>query len=387
MKVSEDLKAPARQIQMVDLKSQYLGIEDEVRTSFDEIISTTAFINGPYVRRFQAELEEYLRVKHVIPCGNGTDALQVALMALGLQPGDEVIVPSFTFIASVEVIGLLQLTPILVDVDERTFNMDVEQLEQVIGPRTKVVLPVHLFGQCSNMNAILEVAERHGLSVVEDNAQSIGARYSLRNGTEKMSGCMGDIGSMSFYPSKNLGCYGDGGAIVTNDDDRAQMIRSIVNHGFSGQKYYHERIGVNSRLDSFQAAVLSAKLKHLDTYNETRQNAAAFYDSRLSPIQDVIVPGRTDSSTHVFHQYTIRVPEIQRDALKEHLGKLGIPSMIYYPVPMEEQVAFRDMVKTPVSLERTSRLCKTVLSLPMHSELDEEQLTYICRGVESFFGQ
>ena len=387
MKVSEDLKPPVRQIQMVDLKSQYARIADEVRTSFDEIIDTTAFINGPYVRKFQAELEEYLGVRHVIPCGNGTDALQVALMALGLEPGDEVIVPSFTFIASVEVIGLLRLTPILVDVNESTFNIDVDQLEQVIGPRTKVILPVHLFGQCANMNAILEIAERHGVFVVEDNAQSIGARYSLRTGTEQMSGCMGDIGSMSFYPSKNLGCYGDGGAIVTNDDARAQMIRSIVNHGFSGQKYYHERIGVNSRLDSFQAAILSAKLKHLDEYNSARQAAAAYYDSRLASLDQVIIPGRTPSSTHVFHQYTIRVPADQRDLLKEHLGKLGIPAMIYYPVPMEEQVAFRDMVKTPVSLDRTATLCKTVLSLPMHSELEEDQLDYICGGIETFFAQ
>lgn len=385
MKASADLKLPQRQIQMVDLRSQFAGIKNEVNNAFEEIISTTAFINGPYVRKFQAELEDYLKSGSVIPCGNGTDALQIALMALELDPGDEVIVPGFTFIASVEVIALLGLTPVIVDVYDGTFNMNVEQIEEAITDRTRCILPVHLFGQCANMKAIRKIADKHGLYVIEDNAQSIGARYVWDDGKEAMSGTMGHLGCLSFYPSKNLGAYGDAGAVIANNPELAEKVSSIANHGMAKERYYHERVGVNSRLDSFQAAVLSAKLKRLDTYIEARQKAAAYYDSVLGEMEEVIIPARAKCGTHVFHQYTIRVAPDKRDALKHYLGEIGIPSMIYYPVPTQEQDAFKGILKTPVPLDTMNNLCKTVLSLPMHSEMDEEQLEYICAGIKSFF--
>jgi len=385
MKVLEGLKAPARTIQMVDLRAQYDAIGDEIKIAFDEIMTSAAFINGPYVKKFQADLEEYLGVKHVIPCGNGTDALQIALMALELKPGDEVIVPAFTFLASVEVIAVLGLTPVVVDVDERTFNMNISQLEAAIGPNTKAIMPVHLFGQCANMDAILEIGKEHQLFIVEDNAQSVGAEYVDKNGIRHKSGCMADFGCLSFYPSKNLGAYGDGGAIMTNDDRLAELARSVTNHGMAKVRYHHDRIGVNSRLDSLQAAVLGIKLGRLDEYAAARQRAAAFYDEHLGGISEVQLPSRFESSTHVFHQYTIQVPAEKRDALKEHLGELGIPSMIYYPVPVQDQEAFADIIRKPVSLDITVKLSGTVLSLPMHTELEEEQLGYICGAIQLFF--
>lgn len=385
MKVLEDLKVPTRTIQMVDLRAQYDAIADDIKAAYDEIITSAAFINGPYVKKFQAELEAYLDVKHVIPCGNGTDALQIALMALELKPGDEVIVPAFTFLASVEVIAVLGLTPVVVDVDEHTFNMDIGQLEAALGPNTKAIMPVHLFGQCANMDAIQAFAEKHNIFVIEDNAQSVGAEYVDKNNVRHKSGCIGDFGCLSFYPSKNLGAYGDGGAIMTNNDGLAELARSVTNHGMSKTRYHHDRVGVNSRLDSLQAAVLSIKLGHLDEYAGARQKAAACYDEHLSTIEGVQIPARSAQSTHVFHQYTIQVSPEKRDALKEHLGDLGIPSMIYYPVPVQDQEAFADLIRKPVSLDTTVKLSGTVLSLPMHTELDEEQLNYICSAIRAFF--
>jgi dTDP-4-amino-4,6-dideoxygalactose transaminase len=384
MSALENLKSPARAIQMVDLRAQYDAIADEIKTSFDEIISSAAFINGPYVKKFQADLEAYLGVKHVIPCGNGTDALQIALMALGLKPGDEVIAPAFTFLASVEVIAVLGLTPVMIDVDEHTFNMDINQLEAAVGPKTKAIMPVHLFGQCANMDAILEFAKAKGLFVVEDTAQSVGAEYVDINNVRHKSGCMADFGTLSFYPSKNLGAYGDGGAIMTNNSELAELARSVTNHGMSKTRYHHDRVGVNSRLDSLQAAVLDIKLAHLDEYASARQQAAAFYDKHLGEINGVQIPVRDAKSTHVFHQYTIQVDADKRGALKEHLGDLGIPSMIYYPVPVQDQEAFADLIRKPVSLDVTVKLSGTVLSLPMHTELDEEQLAYICEAIRRF---
>jgi UDP-2-acetamido-2-deoxy-ribo-hexuluronate aminotransferase len=385
MKVLADLKTPSRTIQMVDLRAQYDAIANDVDAAFREIITTAAFINGPYVQNFQADLEEYLDVKHVIPCGNGTDALQIALMALGLKPGDEVIAPAFTFLASVEVIAVLGLTPVIVDVDERTFNMDIGQLEAAVGPNTKAIMPVHLFGQCADMDALQSFAQKHNLFIIEDNAQSVGAEYVDNSGVRRKSGCMGDFGCLSFYPSKNLGAYGDGGAIMTNNAKLAELARSVSNHGMSKKRYCHDRVGINSRLDSLQAAVLSIKLRHLDEYAQARQQAAAFYDTHLGAIEGVRIPVRSAQSTHIFHQYTIQVSAEQRDALKAHLSDLGIPSMIYYPVPVQDQEAFASLIRTPVSLDTTVKLSGTVLSLPMHTELDEEQLGYICTAIRLFF--
>lgn len=369
---------------MVDLVTQYHGIEHEVREAFDRLINAASFIGGSEVEQFQKALESYLDVQSVIPCANGTDALQIALMALDLKPGDEVIVPAFTFIASVEVIALLGLTPVVCDVDRGTFNMDVKQLESLITPRTRVILPVHLFGQCCDMDTIMDIAKTHQLYVIEDNAQSIGSTYTLKNGSVKSAGTMGDIGTISFYPSKNLGCYGDGGALCTNDPKLGAYIKSIANHGMT-RRYYHDHIGVNSRLDSLQAAVLNIKLKRLDQYNAVRIASADQYDSLLSEIPEVIVPERFKHSTHVFHQYTIQVPADSREKLQEYLKSHGIPTMIYYPVPLQDQKAFEGIIRTPVSLNTTVELCKTVISLPMHSELDEAQVSYISNHISTFY--
>lgn len=374
-----------RNIQMVDLQAQYKGIADEVKKSIEEIIGKCQFINGPQVHEFAKVLAKYCTVDHVIPCANGTDALQIALMALNLEAGDEVIAPGFTFIASVEVIALLKLTPVIADVRPDTFNIDTDHVKRLITPRTKAIMPVHLFGQCSDMETIMAIAREHDLFVVEDNAQSIGAEYTFSDGRKAMAGSIGEIGTTSFYPSKNLGAYGDAGAVMTNDDALAAVMQSIVNHGMS-VRYYHDKIGVNSRLDTFQAAVLLAKLHKLDQYNKARQAAAAFYDQELRKIDPLTIPARDPKSTHVFHQYTLQVAEGKRDALKEHLQSKGIPTMIYYPVPTQQQKAFIGHLKNgddvfPV----TDRLCKTVLSLPMHSELDEEQLHYITTAIQEFF--
>jgi len=371
-------------IHMVDLVGQFSGIEPEIRESFDRILATASFIGGKEVEQFQHALEAYLDVALVIPCGNGTDALQIALMALDLKQGDEVIVPAFTFIASVEVIALLGYTPVVCDVFPDTFNMNVDQLEELITPRTRAIMPVHLFGQCCNMDAILELARKHDILVVEDNAQSIGSHYTLKGGERKAAGTMGQIGTTSFYPSKNLGGYGDGGAIFTNDNTLGAYIKSIANHGMT-RRYYHDHVGVNSRLDAFQAAVLNVKLKRLDQYNTVRIAAADQYDVQLGALTEVITPARYPQSTHVFHQYTIRVPAEMRDNLQEHLKAKGIPTMIYYPVPLQNQQAFAGIVKTPVSLDTTTELCKTVISLPMHSELNTDQVAYICEHIRDFF--
>lgn len=382
MKVSADPEQ--MHIQMVDLTTQYRGIAAEVHEAFDRLMSAGAFIGGAEVEQCQHALEAYLGVRHVIPCANGTDALQVALMSLRLKPGDEVIVPAFTFIASVEVIALMGLVPVACDAELDTFNMDVTQLESLVTERTRAILPVHLFGQCCNMDAILQIARRHSLYVIEDNAQSIGARYMLSNGDTQAAGTLGDIGTTSFYPSKNLGCYGDGGAIFTNDPTLGSLIRSIANHGMT-RRYYHDHIGVNSRLDALQAAVLNVKLLRIDQYNATRLAAADQYDLVLKGIEEVQIPVRSEFSTHVFHQYTIRVPADRRAALQEYLKSKGIPTMIYYPVPLQEQKAFEGIIRTPTPLDVTAELCRTVVSLPMHSELDSSQVGYICEHVKAFF--
>lgn len=368
------------QIQMVDLRGQYARIKGEVDAGIREVMDSAAFVKGGKVAEFQHELEQYLGVKYVIPTGNGTDALQIALMALGLQPGDEVIVPTFTFVAAAEVAALLGLTPVLADVDERTFNVSVEAVRRAITPRTKAIVPVHLFGQNADMEALLSLAAEHGLRVVEDACQSIGAWYTFSDGRRVRSGCMGDVGCTSFFPSKNLGCYGDGGAIFTNDDELAAAMRAIANHGMT-VRYHHDRVGVNSRLDSIQAAVLQAKLKHLDEYTSARQRAAAYYDNAFKNTDKLVIPARIPQSEHVYHQYTLQLDGIDREGLRQHLADRGIPSMIYYPVPLHLQRAYRDVRYQSGDFPVAERLCQCVLSLPMHTELSAEQLEYITRSV------
>lgn len=373
-------------IQMVDLSTQYQKIKSEIDKAVIEVIESTAFINGPAVHRLKDNLEKYLDVKHVIPCANGTDALQIALMALELKPGDEVIVPSFTYVATAEVIGLLGLTPVLVDVNIDDFNISIQEIKEAITPKTKAIVPVHLFGQCADMEAIMNIAAKYNLFVIEDNAQAIGADYKYNNNVNKKSGAMGHIGCTSFFPSKNLGCYGDGGAIFTNDDALASKLKMIANHGQSKQ-YYHDVIGVNSRLDSIQAAILDIKLKHLDTYNIARLKAADYYDAHFSKRNDVIIPQRNSKSTHVFHQYTLRILHGKRDALKNYLDILGIPSGIYYPLPLQEQKAFIPIINESNHLPITDLLCREVISLPMHSELNEEIQDRIINAIVEFLNQ
>ena len=369
---------------MVDLKGQYQKIKQEVDAAVLEVLESAAFINGPAVSRFQASLESYLGVKHVIPCANGTDALQIAMMALGLEPGDEVIVPSFTFLATAEVIALLRLTPVMVDVDADTFLMRPEIFERAITPRTKAVVPVHLFGQSCDMRPILGIAAEHIIAVIEDAAQSIGADYIFPDGSRKKTGAIGDIGCTSFFPSKNLGCYGDGGAMFTNDDELAAKMRVIANHG-QAKRYYHERIGVNSRLDSIQAAILDIKLRHLDEYCDARRSVADAYDAAFSDIKGLATPKRAANSTHVFHQYTLRVTNGRRDELSDHLASLGVPAMIYYPVPLQQQEAFRHFVPENLELPVADRLCTEVISLPIHTEMDAATQEAIINAVRSFF--
>lgn len=369
-----------KKIQMVDLQSQYLHIKEDIDRSIQAVIDSAAFIKGPAVISFQKNLEQYTGAKHVIPVGNGTDALQIALMALGLQPGDEVITPTFTFIATAEVVALLGLKPVVVDVDWDTMNISVEAVRKAITPRTKAIVPVHLFGQCADMEALMAIAKEHNLYIVEDACQAIGAVYTFANGTQKQAATMGDIGCTSFFPSKNLGCYGDGGAIFTNDDELAAKMRAIANHGMV-VRYYHDTIGVNSRLDSIQAAVLDAKLPHLDEYIEARQKAAAYYDEAFKNNSHILIPTRAANSTHVFHQYTLRLIEVDREALRNALAEAGIPAMIYYPVPLHMQKAYQDSRYKEGDFPVAERLAKCVLSLPMHTELDEEQLAYITQNV------
>ncbi len=367
---------PNKKIQMVDLKSQYEKIKTEIDTGIQEVINTTAFINGPAVKEFQSDLEKYLKVKHVIPCANGTDALQIAMMALDLKPGDEVITASFTYVATAEVIGLLGLTPVLVDVYPDTFDINIEAIEKAITPKTKAIVPVHLFGQCSDMERIMALAKKHNLYVIEDVAQAIGADYTFSDGTVAKAGTIGTIGCTSFFPSKNLGCYGDGGAMYTNDDNLAKKLRMIAHHGQSIQ-YKHDVLGVNSRLDTIQAVVLKAKLKHLDEYAAARNKAANYYDNALANHQKIKTPTRAKNSTHVFHQYTLQLNNIDRTLLREQLAERGIPAMIYYPIPLHEQNAYKNERFKKSDFPVTEKLCATVLSLPMHTEMDEETLKYI----------
>lgn len=365
-----------RPIQMVDLQTQYLHIQQEVDAGMRDVLASAAFVKGPKVQAFAEHLAGWLGVKHVVPVGNGTDALQIALMSLGLQPGDEVITPSFTFVATAEAAAVLGLKPVLVDVEYGTFNVDPEALERAITPRTKAIVPVHLFGQCANMEAVLRIAHEHGLKVVEDACQAIGAEYRFADGRTVKAGCMGDLGCTSFFPSKNLGCYGDGGAVFTNDDALAERARQIANHG-SKVRYHHDLVGLNSRLDALQAAVLDAKLPHLHEYTGARQKAAAYYDEALQGEEHILLPERTEQSTHVFHQYTLRLVHTDRDNVREALASEGVPSMVYYPVPLHLQPAYEAVHPCPVS----ERLAECVLSLPMHTELDEEQLQHICACV------
>ncbi|MGB1307926.1 MAG: DegT/DnrJ/EryC1/StrS family aminotransferase [Oceanihabitans sp.] len=369
---------------MVDLKGQYNTIKEIVNPSIQEIIDNAAFINGPKVHEFQKNLENYLNVKHVIPCANGTDALQIAMMGLGLKPGDEVITADFTFAATVEVIALLQLTPVLVDVEPDTFNIDIEAIKKAITPKTKAIVPVHLFGQCANMEAIMEVAKANNLFVIEDNAQAIGATYTYSNGDTAMAGTIGDVASTSFFPSKNLGCYGDGGAIFTNDDSLAHTIRGIVNHGMY-ERYHHDVVGVNSRLDSIQAAVLNAKLPHLDNYNKRRREAANKYDAAFKDIEQITTPFRSgDDNNHVFHQYTLKLKGVDRDALVQYLNSNDIPCGVYYPIPLHKQKAYQDTRYIETDFGITNQLVKDVISLPMHTELEDAQIDFITSKIIAF---
>lgn len=380
-----------KKIQMVDLGGQYQEIKAEVNTAITTILETSAYINGPEVHAFTKELEQYLGVKHVIPCANGTDALQIAMMGLGLQPGDEVITADFTFAATVEVIALLQLTPVLVDVDPETFNIDIAAIKRAISPKTKAIVPVHLFGQCANMDVILTIAKEHNLFVIEDNAQAIGAKYTSATGQKHMAGTMGNVGATSFFPSKNLGCYGDGGAIFTNDDALAHTLRGIVNHGMY-ERYHHDVVGVNSRLDSIQAAVLRAKLPKLDRYCNARRLAAKKYNAAFKGQKNIITPktvngceGICDTcDCHVFHQYTLKITNGKRDALVAHLNENNIPCGVYYPIPLHQQKAYIDDRYKEVDFPVTNALVTEVISLPMHTELDDEQINHISTMVIDF---
>ncbi len=372
-----------RNIKMVDLFAQYEKVKEEINKAVQDVINSTAFINGPAVKSFQAELEKYLGVKHVIPCANGTDALQIAMMGLDLQPGDEVITADFTYVATAEVIALLRLKPVLVDVDPDTFCLDPKAVEAAVTGRTKAIVPVHLFGQCAPMEKILDIAKRKNLFVIEDNAQAIGADYIFSDGRKQKAGALGNIGSTSFFPSKNLGGYGDGGALFTNDDELAAKCRMIANHGQS-KLYYHDSIGVNSRLDSIQAAILRVKLKYLDEYAAARNRVAAYYDKAFSGNPKLVTPKRASYSTHVFHQYTLQTRGVDRFAMKDFLASKNIPAMVYYPVPLHLQKAYSDPRYKQGDFPVTEKLCASVISLPIHTEMDDEMLQYICEGVLEF---
>ena len=370
-------------LKMVDLHGQYLKIKDEIDQGIQEVITQTAFINGQKVKDFAKDLGAYLD-SQVIPCANGTDALQIALMGLDLEPGDEVILPVHTYVATAEVIGLLRLKPVFVDVYEDVFTTNLEQTVSAITSKTKAIVPVHLYGQCADMEGLMAIANEHSIAVVEDTAQAIGADYLFKDGKKRKAGTIGTIGTTSFFPSKNLGCYGDGGAMMTNDDKLAEKLRVVANHG-QYKKYHHDLIGVNSRLDTIQAAVLSAKLPHLDAYSEARRKVADRYDEVFADIEDIITPKRASYSTHVFHQYTVQVYNGQRDELKSYLAEQGIPSMIYYPIPLHLQKGYQQYGYMASDFPVAESLSKTVLSLPIHTEMTEEQLTYICNKVVAFF--
>ncbi len=374
-----------KEIKMVDLHGQYLQHRDEINNAIQEVLDTTAFIKGPPVKKFEEELAAYAGAAHCIACGNGTDALQVAMMALELQPGDEVITTPFTFIATIEVIKLLKLRPILVDIDPNSFNLDPSKFENVLTEKTKAIVPVHLFGQTAEMEKIISFAKAHKLFIIEDNAQAIGADYTFSDGSVKKAGTLGSIGCTSFFPSKNLGAYGDGGAMFTNDNELAAKIRSMVNHGMSSERYYYDHVGVNSRLDTIQAAILRVKLQHLDEYNRARQNVAATYDKAFKKIPLLKIPYRNPDSTHIFHQYTLQVEGANRDKLKQYLNKHQIPAMIYYPVPLHIQKAYRDLDYKIGDFPITEEMCTKVLSLPVHTEMQTEQLEHIISSIEKFF--
>lgn len=371
-----------KKIQMVDLQTQYQQIKNQIDNAISEVINSATFVKGPQVTQFAEHLQQWLNIKHVIPVGNGTDALQIALMALGLKAGDEVITPDFTFIATAEVVALLGLTPVVVDVDKDTMNINIEAVRRAITPRTKAIVPVHLFGQCAHMEELLKIANEHDLYIVEDACQAIGAEFIFSNGERKKAGCIGDIGCTSFFPSKNLGCYGDGGALFTNDDSLAERIKAIANHGMV-VRYHHDMVGINSRLDSIQAAVLDVKLKYLNDYTAARQYAAAVYDEGFKDNPNITIPSRAPYSTHVFHQYTIQVDANKRNALHQALADANIPAMIYYPVPLHMQKAYQDSRYQQGDFPASEHLAASVLSLPMHTCLDTEQLTYIINTVNS----
>lgn len=372
-------------IPMLDLKGQYKKIKSEVDSSIQQVIDSGIFINGKEVSDFEKNLSEFLSSNYVVACANGTDALQIAIMALEFKPGDEVIVPSFTYAATAEVVGLLGLVPVLVDVDPRSFNIKVEDIEKSITPKTKAIVPVHLFGQISDMERIMEIAAKHGLYVIEDNAQALGAVYTYSDGSKKYAGTIGHIGCTSFFPTKNLGCYGDGGALFTQDKALAEKIRMVTDHG-QKVKYYHDIIGCNSRLDTIQAAVLNIKLRHLNEYSEARYKAAQKYKELLADMDEIILPLESEFSTHVYHQFTIRVSE-GRDELKQFLFNKGIASMIYYPLALNHQKAFSSISKIKVSLENAEKVAGEVLSLPMHTELKESDQVVICNAIREFFGK
>ena len=369
---------------MVDLKGQYANLQNEILSGFQEVLEKTQFINGPAVKDFASHLSEYLGVKYTIPCGNGTDALQIALMSLGLRPGDEVITTPFTFVATAEVIGLLGLVPVFVDVDPETFLLDVTKLESKITPKTKCVIPVHLFGQCVDMESLLAICNKHDLRIVEDNAQAIGAEIKFSDGSVRKAGTIGDLGTTSFFPSKNLGCYGDGGAIFTNSDVYGDLVRMVVNHG-SSKKYYHDVIGVNSRLDTLQAIVLNAKLPHLDKYNKARQAVAAFYNEKFKGLESIQTPRFTDWSSHVFHQYTLKLNGVDRSSFMDYLKAAGISTAVYYPVPLHVQKGYKGSGYTEGDFPVSEELSKTVISLPIHTEMDTDKLEYITSKVIEYF--
>lgn len=371
-------------IEMVDLKSQYNNIKSEIDSAVVSCLESSSFINGPEVKEFQSNLQQYLNVKHVIPCANGTDSLQIAMMALDLKKGDEVICPSFTYVATAEVIGLMGLTPVMVDVDPSTFNLTASDIERAITSKTKAIVPVHLYGQSCDMEPIMKLAEKYDLFVIEDNAQAIGAVYTFSDGRLAKTGTIGHIGSTSFFPSKNLGCYGDGGALMTNDDELADKMRMIGNHG-QEKKYYHKVLGCNSRLDTIQAAILNIKLRYLDEYNISRNLMANYYDEAFSTINEIEVPKRQYNSTHVFHQYTVKVKNGRRNELQQYLSEKKIPSMIYYPLPLYKQEAFKQFVSTDFKLDTTEKLCDEVISLPIHTEMNIDHLEFICNSIKSFF--
>ena len=369
---------------MVDLKNQYLKIKPAIDAAIQACIDTSSFIKGPQVSTFEQRFGHYLHVRNVIACANGTDALQIAMMALDLQPGDEVIIPAFTYVATAEVISLLRLKPVMVDVDPQTFTLDPAALEAAIGPRTKLVVPVHLFGQCADMESISAVCASHNLRIIEDAAQAVGATYTFRSGAAFSAGSMSDLGTTSFFPSKNLGCFGDGGAVYTNNNGLAERVRMIANHG-QARKYQHDLIGVNSRLDSIQAAILTEKLAYLTDYTGARQRVASAYDAAFGAIDALEIPCRMPQSTHVFHQYTLKVPAAERDNLKTHLHQRGIPTMVYYPLPLHHQKAYANVGQVAGDLSVTEDLCSRVLSLPIHTELTEEQVSYISETVVCYF--